>query len=323
MKSGDEKSSNKTNETPSWQQEIRLLLDPTVNRSAKEVLIQDLAKQAPEILSETCTVGKRKLGLDGIAQLFGQFQQDILPDLVTNGPRYAARAADELPRYFSKMTSNTPNSSNLNTPSFSIEDVQTEVRNIFNRTPEGLFTPNYQVVGEFDGYEIRKYPSIILAETSMVNDQSPNTVTEVESAAIMGSSFQTLAGYLFGKNEGNISMKMTTPVVLSKGAPEESMSFIIGEYQRVEDIPKTLDKNITLREQAEKIFAVTEFSGFVTQGEAKRQHEKLLKLLSRDNISLKSEEKQEYKCMIYNGPSTLPNLRRNEMMIEVDYPREN
>lgn len=305
----------------SWQEELKMLLDPTMPVGVKQVLVQDLAKRAPEVFNDVLSgKGCADIGLRGVGDVIRQFQEDLLPDLVSNGPRYVAKAAEDFPNAISSMSSSSSGMpSNMPTP-VSPEEVQREFRNIFNKTPEGLFTPDYKVLGQFEGYEIRQYPTLIIAETKMTSETaSASGATEVESASAMGQSFNNLAGYLFGKNESKTAMKMTTPVILSKGEPEETMSFIIGEYDSVEAVPKTLDDTVKLREQAGQVLAVSEFTGFVTQGEAKRQRKKLMDTLARDNIALGPDGESSYKCMIYNGPSTLPNLRRNEMMVEVVY----
>lgn len=301
------------NQSPSWQDEIRLLLDPTLNLGAKQVLAQDLAKRAPEIFGDACA--GRGFGVSGIADVMRQIQEDVLPDLVSNAPRYVSKAVEEFPRAVSRLS----DMDTMPPMPRDAAEVQREFRNIFNRTPEGLFTPEFRVLSKEDGYEIRQYPSLIVAKVDMRAEEGTLDATELESMAAMGQSFNALARYLFGKNQEKKSMSMTTPVIMNKGQPEESMSFIIGEYETVDDVPKTLDDSIILREEPGGVYAVSEFSGFVTQGEAKRQREKLQSMLSREGIDITEQGKQSYKCMVYNGPSTLPNLRRNELFIEIIY----
>lgn len=319
----DSKSYSETNDAfGSWQESARMLFDPSLNSSARRVLLQDLSKRFPESFNDFLNSPCVSRHTNGLADVFRQVVDDILPDLVSNGPRYASRAAENMPRRGSSSTDSSRQTSQppFPSPSLNLDDVSREFRNVFNRTPEGLYTPEYRVLLSGEGYQIRQYPSLIVAETSMVPSTEEGNPTEVESAAAMGQSFNNLAGYLFGKNSIKKEMKMTTPVVLSKGIPmQETMSFIIGEYASLEEVPKSLGNSVSLREEPGKVYAVCEFSGFVTQGEAKRQRERLLSMLSRDNIQVTDLGKQTYKCMIYNGPSTLPNLRRNELLLEVNY----
>lgn len=303
-----------------WQEEIRLLLDPTMNVSVKQVLIQDFAKRLPDALKSPCA--------RGIEDVFRQLTEDVIPDLVTNGPHYVSRAVEQVSSRASGSTSTSASAPSFKPPSVGVDDVSRELRNVFNRTPEGLFTPSFNVLvpsSDAKCYEIRQYPTVIIAETDMQPHETTasKNVTEVEAATAMGQGFNTLAGYLFGKNESETEMKMTTPVMLSKGGSNESMSFIIGEYNSVDDVPKTLDDSVKLREEPGTVYAVVEFSGFVTVGEAKRQRDTLMKALEKDGVNVSEHGKENYKCMIYNGPNTLPNLRRNELMIEIEYDIKN
>lgn len=306
--------------TTDWKEDLRLLLDPTLNTSARQVLLQDLAKRAPNTLNDFLNSSCISRNTKGVSDVARQITDDVLPDLLANGPRYVASAINNA------TTGKSDFSSGASFPSptsLSLEDVSREFRNVFNRTPEGLFTPEYRVLLNAQTYEIRQYPSLIIAETAMRKDQdvaSVSSTTEFESAAAMGRSFNNLAGYLFGNNIEKKEMKMTTPVMVSKGTSDEDkecLSFIIGEYATVDDVPKTTNDSIDIREEPGRIYAVSEFSGFATKGEISRQREKLLTLLSQDNIQLTEYGKKNYKCMIYNGPSTIPSLRRNELMIEV------
>ncbi|KAI0564760.1 SOUL heme-binding protein [Gracilaria domingensis] len=314
-------SNDSSDGSATWQQELQLLLNPNLTRGAKEVLLQDLAKRTPEIFDDTRSLVCNNPNVKGLRDVFRQLSEDVIPDLLLNGPRYFSRAMQDLPDNVSRVSKDTAAMREA-MPRPTREEFQREFRNIFNRTPEGLYTPEYKVLCSYEGYEIREYPTVIVATSKMNPDRQGSEATEVESASAMGQSFNTLAGYLFGKNESKTAMKMTTPVVLDKGSVDETMSFIIGEYSSVEDVPKTLDESVTLREEVGKTYAVLEFSGFVTQGEAKRQRERLLSLIAREDVQTTEEGKSSYKCLVYNGPSTLPSRRRNDMMIEVVYPRK-
>lgn len=332
----DYASGSDTNESSSsdWQEDLRLLLDPTLNTSARQVLLQDMAKRVPDAMSDLLKTPGLCRNSEGLADVVRQLTNDVLPDLLANGPTYIAKAVNNAAAAASSganpASSNSTGAGPFSPPSFSLDDVGREFRNVFNRTPEGLFTPEFRVLLSAENYQIRQYPGLIIAETKMRPDVDSSVITEgmgeVESAAAMGRSFNNLAGYLFGGNIDRKEMKMTTPVMLNKNKSDPSegkMSFIIGEYSSLEDVPKTNNDEITLREQLGGIYAVCEFSGFVTQGEATRQREKLLSRLSSDSIEVTEAGKEAYKCMIYNGPSTLPNLRRNELMIEVVYDNNN
>lgn len=289
----------------SFESDIRLLLCGELGGTARKILAQDLAKRAPEAVEDALRVR----GLGGVADFATQVRNDIIPDVLKNGSAYVRTAQTSISRP-SPLTDVRP-------PPFDAETFAQEVRNVFNTTPEGLYTPPYEVLASRPGYELRRYERMVVAQTPM----RAEATTEVDNAGAMGSSFSTLAAYLFGENQGGNAMKMTTPVILNKSDDgNECMSFVIGEYDDVESVPKPSGKvvdNVQVEEMEGATYAVVEFSGFATVGEMRRRREKLLELLKKDRVELPSDAENEYKCFIYNGPTTLPFRRRQELMIEV------
>lgn len=90
----------------------------------------------------------------GVADVFRQVTDDVLPGLVANISLYDARATRELaveniPFNPTGPTSSSPANScpKFPTPSsFNLENVGREFLNVFNRAPEGLFTPEFRVL---------------------------------------------------------------------------------------------------------------------------------------------------------------------------------
>ena len=97
----------------------------------------------------------------------------------------------------------------------------------FSQTPE-LETPNYMVLKKTKLYEIRRYAPFLVAETKM---QSPSGMSDVNPASVGGgSSFNQLAGYIFGNNMQKEKMEMTTPVFTDTSG---NMQFVIGSKFKV------------------------------------------------------------------------------------------
>ena len=62
--------------------------------------------------------------------------------------------------------------------------------------------PDFEVISEFDGVELRRYAPYLVAEVDV-------------SGGMLGGgneSFRILAGYIFGDNSSSTKMAMTAPV---------------------------------------------------------------------------------------------------------------
>ena len=188
------------------------------------------------------------------------------------------------------------------------EDILKEARNIFLETPEGLQGPIYTVVETSDQYEIREYPGYMVASTTMEG---------AEDLAMSGGGFNTLATYLFGGNDQDKAMAMTTPVTTTSSG---DMRFYLLDATDVSLVPQPLENDgVRLEEIPAARLAVRTFTGFVTDGEVARQKDTLLQNLDLDGVELDVAHGAMVPHVIfqYNPPYTLPMVRRNEIAVPV------
>ena len=219
------------------------------------------------------------------------------------------------------------------------EDIINEASNVFAETPIGLQEPPYTVIMSNDEYEIRDYPAYTVATTTMstaiMNDSENNYVkndgdiSAPMSVADQGVAFNTLASYIFGANDENRAMEMTTPVTTTMSG---EMRFYIPEPQPPEPLSQdavmtnefsydTTPSKIRIEQIPAARLAVRRFTGFVTNGEIVRQKEALLNAIQNDcnTIEIDVPHGQPVKHIIfqYNPPYTIPVLRRNEIAVPV------
>ena len=183
---------------------------------------------------------------------------------------------------------------------------------------KGLESPTYSVIKERAGYELRKYDPYIVAETTVAGNLS--------TAA--GRAFNELGGYIFGNNVDNQSISMTTPVTTEqKGATiamtspvttertdtKMTMSFMMPSQFTIDNLPVPKSDNVSFRKVESSIFAVTTFSGWVSEKKRLRRTEQLQKLLQGDGVSTVKEP----QLLQYDRPFKFPLLRKNEIKIEV------
>jgi hypothetical protein len=181
--------------------------------------------------------------------------------------------------------------------------------------------PVYEVLLETKYYEVRRYQPYIVAEVE-VNDDFKRAGN---------SAFRVLAGYIFGDNEPQQEMAMTAPVESRKGvrmnmtAPVTSQArngdgpytyaFVMERKYTMDTLPKPDNPDIRLVQRPERVMAVHRYSGTWSE-ERYREHEKrLLDALAVDRVDITGIP----VFARYDAPFTPWFLRRNEIMVEIDW----
>jgi len=193
-------------------------------------------------------------------------------------------------------------------------ELKEEARDLLRSTPKGLETPKYTVERVIDGPLFLGRP-----ETIELRSYEPFTVARTRSSGASGlftsdgaEDFNTLAAYLFGKNEVNEAMAMTMPVTMS----EEGMSFVLP--RRYADAPPAplAGSDVTIDTVPSRLVAVKPFAGLVTEEEVRRQTAVLREAINNDG-SLAPTDTAQVSVLQYNSPLTLPWRRRNEVAMVV------
>lgn len=169
---------------------------------------------------------------------------------------------------------------------------------------KGIETPEYTVLKKYGDVEIRKYPNMVVAKTSLSNNSFENAGS---------NGFRTVANYIFGGNEGNQKIAMTAPVVMSMG-DSASMYFVMPKQYSKDQLPKPANNNVAIMEESAKVLAVLRYGGFSSDNDIKKYCKTLEEELTKQNISTKGS----YMYMGYNAPWDVVN-RRNEVAIEVNW----
>ncbi len=168
-----------------------------------------------------------------------------------------------------------------------------------NKTKEQPYT-----VLEKDGdIEIRLYPSATLATVQ----------SKAKSYSEMASpGFRTLAGYIFGGNESETQIAMTSPVQMDINDSLSSMSFVMPEGYDMNNLPKPNNSQVILSQTEEQVMAAIRFSGFADDESREKYKQELLNYLNSKSIQTKGN----FKFLGYNPPYQLVG-RRNEVVIEI------
>ena len=180
---------------------------------------------------------------------------------------------------------------------------------------------DYTVVKKMKGYEIRKYPAHIVAQTTVKGSYGES----------LNNGFMILAGYIFGGNTKKESIAMTAPVVAQKGsktsesiamtAPvvaiskgdSQIISFGMPRSYTLKTLPKPNDSRVKIVMIPTKNYAVMRFFWYRSDARVKKMQEQLLLALARDRV--KTLGSPAYAG--YNAPWTPPWMVRNEVLVEI------
>ena len=158
----------------------------------------------------------------------------------------------------------------------------------------------FNIVYQTDVYEIRHYVDRLAVQATYTSQNS---------------SFRNLFNYISGANTNSEKIKMTTPVTQSEENSKMVMQFYLPSKFTNKTVPVPTDPKVELITIKEGYYAVIKYSGRLTDKNFKK-HKKILKEnLIEDKIKIIGPAIKA----TYNGPFTLPILRRNEVMFHVDW----
>ena len=160
----------------------------------------------------------------------------------------------------------------------------------------------FNIVHQTDIYEIRHYVDRLAVQATYTNQNS---------------SFRNLFNYISGANIDSEKIQMTTPVTQSAKSSEMVMQFYLPSKFTKKTAPVPTDPRVELITIEEGHYAVIKYSGRLTDKNFNK-HKKILKEnLTEDKIEIIGPAIKA----TYNGPFTLPMLRRNEAMFHVDWKK--
>ncbi|MEM1120879.1 MAG: heme-binding protein [Bacteroidota bacterium] len=158
----------------------------------------------------------------------------------------------------------------------------------------------YEVVKEYDAFEVRQYESSLFTTVKLGTN-------EYEKASSEG--FSVLAGYIFGGNDRNEKIAMTSPVAMSM---EDSMTmmFMVPKDLKKESLPTPNNNSIEFQEMPPKTVAAIRFGGWADSDKIAAHKKLLVEALEAQGIP----HTNEFYVLGYNPPFELIN-RRNEVIV--------
>lgn len=166
----------------------------------------------------------------------------------------------------------------------------------------------YEVLQKFEKFEVRKYKAANFSYVKM------NASSYKESS---GKGFRTLAGYIFGGNEKNQKIAMTSPVAMDLD-DSITMKFMIPNDLDLDDLPTPDNDQVKFIKESEKLVAAIQFGGWASDSKIEKYKKELIQHLKENKI----EYKNKFSYFGYNPPYEVIN-RRNEVIVELDKNFEN
>jgi hypothetical protein len=170
------------------------------------------------------------------------------------------------------------------------------------RSQSNIESYPYTVVKKHETFEIRSYEASLFSAVKLPTGQ-------YEDASRKG--FSILASYIFGGNDQNQKIAMTSPVAMSL---EDSMTvmFMVPKALPKDSLPKPNDTLVQLREEPAKTVAAISFGGWANNQRIEKYKEELVSALKKEGI----EHTNRFYFLGYNPPFEVFD-RKNEIIVEL------
>ena len=167
---------------------------------------------------------------------------------------------------------------------------------------KNIETYSYKINKTYDEFEIRRYEATLFTSVKLSTKGYKNSSSE---------GFSILAGYIFGNNERNEKISMTSPVTMSL---EDSMTmmFMVPKKLKKEILPKPNQSLIEFKEEPAKTVAAINFNGWANDEKIKKFKQKLKDALDAEGIIYSDR----FYFLGYNAPYEVFN-RKNEIIVEL------
>ena len=160
----------------------------------------------------------------------------------------------------------------------------------------------YVVKKKYKRFEIRSYETTLFTSVKLSTKGYKNSSSR---------GFSILAGYIFGNNERNEKISMTSPVSMSL---EDSMTmmFMVPKKFNKDMLPKPNQSSIEFKEEPAKTMAAISFSGWANDTKIEKYKQHLKAALDAEGIKYSNK----FYFFGYNAPYEVFN-RKNEVIVEL------
>lgn len=194
---------------------------------------------------------------------------------------------------------------------------------LFSNITMATEEPKFELLEKDQSFELRMYEPKIHAEVIVTGN--------MREASSKG--FRMIADFIFGNNVAisgqseKISMtapvlieprpekiSMTAPVVIEQSSAGWRVNFVMPSQYTLATLPKPNNSLVKIKSVPAKKFAVIRFSGLVDEEKMSKKVSDLEQWINSKQLKVIGNA----ELARYNPPWTLPFLRRNEVLIEVE-----
>lgn len=168
------------------------------------------------------------------------------------------------------------------------------------KSQRNIETYPYKVTKTYDSFEIRDYEPTLFTSVKL------STKNYKESSS---KGFSILAGYIFGDNDRNEKIAMTSPVAMTLEDPI-TMLFMVPKKFEKEKLPQPNQPQIVFKKEPAKTVAAISFNGWADDDKIEHYKKKLKFALEKEEIPYTNR----FYFLGYNAPYEVFN-RKNEVIV--------
>jgi len=172
----------------------------------------------------------------------------------------------------------------------------------FLNSQRNIETYSFKVIDTYETIEIRQYEASLFTSVQMPSNNYRKTSSK---------GFSVLAGYIFGGNDKEEKIAMTSPVAMSL-KDSTTMLFLVPKKYTRDNLPVPNDSSIEFKDIPEKKVAAISFGGWANDLKIAAFKKNLITALNIKGI----EYTDNFYFLGYNAPMEVFN-RKNEIIVEL------
>ena len=173
----------------------------------------------------------------------------------------------------------------------------------FLNSQRNIETYAFTIIDSYETIEIRQYEASLFTSVQIPSNNYRKTSSK---------GFSVLAGYIFGGNDKEEKIAMTSPVTMSL-KDSTTMLFLVPKKYTRDNLPVPNDSSIEFKDVPEKKVAAISFGGWANDSKIASFKKKLIDVLNSKGIKYTDN----FYFLGYNAPMEVFN-RKNEIIVELE-----